>query len=210
MEGKIIRLIVAAALAQATIQPTLPAPNPPPIVLAGASCKSYKSCREAVEAWCAGRHPRADGDHDGIPCENVCHSKAEVDQIMATIGCKKSAAAAAATPTAVAFLAGAHRSTTGLLPICSGGDRAARKLTCIVDGDTGWEHGVKWRALDVDTPEIEHAQCDQERKLGEKARDRLRELMAGGYTIEWAHKRGHSTGSLPRYGFPMAAMQDRS
>jgi len=78
----------------------------------------------------------------------------------------------------------------GVLPICSGGDRAARHMTCIVDGDTGWEHGVKWRALDVDSPEIEHAQCDRERRLGEEARDRLRALMAGGYTIEWAHRKG--------------------
>lgn len=78
----------------------------------------------------------------------------------------------------------------GLIPICSGGYRAARHLTCIVDGDTGWENGVKWRALNVDTPEIDHAQCDRERRLGEQARDRLRALMAGGYTIEWAHRKG--------------------
>ena len=31
----------------------------------------------------------------------------------------------------------------GTIPVCSGGDRAARKLTCIVDGDIGWERGVK-------------------------------------------------------------------
>jgi hypothetical protein len=29
------------------------------------------------------------------------------------------------------------------LPVCEGADRAARRLTCIVDGDTGWESGVK-------------------------------------------------------------------
>ncbi|MCF1502217.1 thermonuclease family protein [Afifella sp. H1R] len=77
-----------------------------------------------------------------------------------------------------------------MLPICSGGNRAARKVTCLVDGDTGWESGIKWRAIDVDTPEISHAECDRERELGERARDRLRELMAGGYTIEWADRRG--------------------
>lgn len=26
----------------------------------------------------------------------------------------------------------------GAIPVCSGGDRAASKLTCIVHGDTGW------------------------------------------------------------------------
>ncbi|WP_128292026.1 thermonuclease family protein [Afifella aestuarii] len=78
-----------------------------------------------------------------------------------------------------------------MLPICTGGNRAARKVTCVVDGDTGWEAGVKWRAIDVDTPEIGHAACIRERQLGERARDRLRELMSDGYTIEWVHERGN-------------------
>ncbi|MCQ8782860.1 hypothetical protein [Mangrovibrevibacter kandeliae] len=54
-----------------------------------ASCKSYRTCREAVVAWCAGRHPGADGDSDGIPCENVCRSRAEVAAIMREIGCSR-------------------------------------------------------------------------------------------------------------------------
>lgn len=54
-----------------------------------ASCKSYSTCREAVIAWCAGQHPRADGDNDGIPCENVCRSRADVVAIMAEIGCSR-------------------------------------------------------------------------------------------------------------------------
>ncbi|MEC5292643.1 thermonuclease family protein [Aurantimonas sp. C2-6-R+9] len=83
------------------------------------------------------------------------------------------------------------------IPVCSGGDRAARKLTCIVDGDTGWERGVKWRALDVDTPEISQPECAEERRLGLKARERLRQLMAGGYRIEW-------TGGRGRYGRELA------
>ena len=77
------------------------------------------------------------------------------------------------------------------IPLCHGGDRAARKVTCIVDGDTGWEHGVKWRALDVDTPEIGHAECAAEKRLGIAARDRLRQLMAGGYRIERAGRAGY-------------------
>lgn len=54
-----------------------------------ATCKSYRSCREAVIAWCAGQHPRADGDNDGTPCENVCRSRADVVAIMAEIGCSR-------------------------------------------------------------------------------------------------------------------------
>lgn len=80
--------------------------------------------------------------------------------------------------------------TSGNLDVCEGGDRAARKLTCIVDGDTGWEVGVKWRLLSIDTPEIGHAECDRERALGIRARDRLLELMSTGYSINWQNKKG--------------------
>lgn len=52
-----------------------------------ATCKSYRNCEQAVRAWCAGNHPGADRDNDGIPCENVCRSKAEVDRIRSQIGC---------------------------------------------------------------------------------------------------------------------------
>ena len=85
----------------------------------------------------------------------------------------------------------------GIIPVCSGSDRAARKVTCIVDGDTGWERGVKWRALNVDTPEISQPECAAEKRLGLQARDRLRQLMAGGYRIEW-------TGGRGRYGRELA------
>lgn len=54
-----------------------------------ARCADYSSCREAVIAWCNGEHPRADGDGDGIPCENVCRSHAQVEAIKNEIGCNK-------------------------------------------------------------------------------------------------------------------------
>ena len=77
------------------------------------------------------------------------------------------------------------------LPVCSGGDRAARKVTCIVDGDTGWEHGVKWRYLAIDAPEMpEHASCRAEAKKAVQARDRLRELMGQGYRVNWSGRKG--------------------
>ena len=49
-------------------------------------CKDVRTCEEAVRLWCGG-YGRADGDKDGIPCENVCTSKAEVDRIRKRIGC---------------------------------------------------------------------------------------------------------------------------
>jgi hypothetical protein len=50
------------------------------------SCKQASSCEEAVRMWCDG-YRRADGDNDGIPCENVCHSLEQVEQVKAQIGC---------------------------------------------------------------------------------------------------------------------------
>jgi endonuclease YncB( thermonuclease family) len=69
------------------------------------------------------------------------------------------------------------------IDICSGGNRAARKVTCVVDGDTIWQAGVKMRLLDIDTPETFEAQCDREKQIGKKATERLQALMASGYRI---------------------------
>ncbi|WP_051614432.1 thermonuclease family protein [Phyllobacterium sp. UNC302MFCol5.2] len=63
------------------------------------------------------------------------------------------------------------------MDICSGGFRAARKVTCLVDGDTGWENGKKWRLLDIDTPEISKPGCADELAKGKEAMIRLQELM---------------------------------
>ncbi|GGD12852.1 hypothetical protein GCM10011335_14620 [Aureimonas glaciei] len=70
------------------------------------------------------------------------------------------------------------------VPVCSGGDRAKRKVTCLVDGDTGWHDGMKWRTAGIDTPEIDHAACPRERQIGTRARDRLRQLMSAGYALD--------------------------
>jgi endonuclease YncB( thermonuclease family) len=60
-------------------------------------------------------------------------------------------------------------------------------MTCLVDGDTGWETGRKWRLIGIDTPEMGGgAECDQERELAIAARDRLQDLMAEGYSILWS------------------------
>lgn len=51
------------------------------------SCKAVKSCREAVILWCNG-YSRADADGDGIPCENVCRSLAQIEPLKKKIGCE--------------------------------------------------------------------------------------------------------------------------
>lgn len=50
------------------------------------SCSAASTCQEAVEMWCSG-YSGADRDKDGIPCESVCRSKAQVDTIKSQIGC---------------------------------------------------------------------------------------------------------------------------
>ena len=69
------------------------------------------------------------------------------------------------------------------IEICSGGNRAARGVTCLVDADTGWERGVKWRLLDIDAPEITKPECRRELEIGSNATRRLQQLMESGYRI---------------------------
>ena len=78
--------------------------------------------------------------------------------------------------------------------ICKGGDRRARKVTCLVDGDTGWEDGIKWRLDNIDTPELNSPGCSNERRKAIQAWDRLQELMNAGYKLVWVG----STGSYGR------------
>lgn len=57
-----------------------------PVREARLTCKQMTSCEDAVMLWCNG-YSRADGDNDGIHCENVCHSLREVNEIRQAIGC---------------------------------------------------------------------------------------------------------------------------
>ncbi len=56
------------------------------VLVAGRTCKQVSNCEEAVELWCGG-YRRADADSDGIPCENVCRSVDQVNEIRQSIGC---------------------------------------------------------------------------------------------------------------------------
>lgn len=70
---------------------------------------------------------------------------------------------------------------------------AADQIT-VIDGDTVEWQGKRIRLLDFDAPEIHHAQCEQERRLGHAASFRLQFLLAGSVAeIELS-------GRLDRYG----------
>ena len=87
----IMMAALAPSSALAASGPMTPFPNSalPSLVLKVRTCKSYRNCAAAVRSWCAGRHPRADRDNDGIPCENVCRSRRQVVSIMKKIGCSR-------------------------------------------------------------------------------------------------------------------------
>ena len=58
---------------------------------------------------------------------------------------------------------------------------------CVVDGDTFWFAGDKYRIADIDTPETHPARCAEEAALGEAATSRLHEwLNDGAFTLESA------------------------
>ena len=54
------------------------------------------------------------------------------------------------------------------------------RVNCVVDGDTIWYEGKKIRVEDIDAPEIAHPKCASEEALGNRATERLLELMNAG------------------------------
>lgn len=58
------------------------------------------------------------------------------------------------------------------------------RRTCLVDGDTGWQDGIKWRMLNIDAPEMDDkAECANERAMARASLERLMALMADGYSV---------------------------
>ncbi|WP_313330865.1 thermonuclease family protein [Sphingobium yanoikuyae] len=56
---------------------------------------------------------------------------------------------------------------------------------CVVDGDTFWFRGEKYRIADIDTPETHGPRCPEEGALGARATSRLQQLMnAGPFSLE--------------------------
>lgn len=55
-----------------------------------------------------------------------------------------------------------------------------KRVTCVVDGDTFWLKGDKYRIADINTPEISNSNCSAEAELGERATSRLIGLLNDG------------------------------
>jgi endonuclease YncB( thermonuclease family) len=60
----------------------------------------------------------------------------------------------------------------------------ARRIDCVVDGDTFWMAGTKIRIADIDTPETHPPRCAAEARAGEAATLRMQDLLnAGPFTL---------------------------
>lgn len=58
---------------------------------------------------------------------------------------------------------------------------SAKRITCVVDGDTFWLKGVKYRLFGADTPEAgTRAKCSRERQLADRATFRLLSIFNSG------------------------------
>ncbi len=74
----------------------------------------------------------------------------------------------------------AEASTPGPIRASFGFCHTGGGTNCVVDGDTIWLGGEKIRVADIDAPETHDPRCAAERKLGDQATRRLRELLNNG------------------------------
>ncbi|AKM11699.1 nuclease [Croceicoccus naphthovorans] len=78
-------------------------------------------------------------------------------------------------------VAGPQDTLSATFALCGGGNRS----DCVVDGDTFWLAGEKYRVLDINTPETSTPRCDREYELGQAATRRFIELLnAGPFRLE--------------------------
>lgn len=69
-------------------------------------------------------------------------------------------------------------------------------INCVVDGDTFWFNGERVRVADIDAPETHPPRCPAEAELGNRATERLHELLnAGPFTLQSGSSRDED-----RYG----------
>ena len=73
----------------------------------------------------------------------------------------------------------------------------------VIDGDTVVINAETIRILNIDTPEIRHAQCDAERRLGLVAKHRLEVLLSAEPPVV---KRGDKGRMTDKYGRTLAVL----
>ena len=82
-------------------------------------------------------------------------------------------------------------------PICA----SEKRVTCVVDGDTVWVDGTKYRFEEIDTPEKGGlAECPQEALQAAEATERLAEILSEHeFTIETEGKKDKHRRTLARF-----------
>jgi len=74
-------------------------------------------------------------------------------------------------------------------------------LLAVVDGDSVTVDGREWRLMGYDTPEIERAKCEGERRVGVLAKRRLEQLVGGAQRIALVN-----SGERDRHKRPLGRM----
>jgi len=69
------------------------------------------------------------------------------------------------------------------MPPCTSGRRAPPSGSCVIDGDSGWLNGQQWRLQSIDAPEIGKPECAAERATGERAKNRMVNLLFKGFAV---------------------------
>jgi endonuclease YncB( thermonuclease family) len=143
-------------------------------------------------AWPAG-HLRVPGGWDKAA------EAAKAEASSAATAAAGAATAAGAAPTATGALttaagvASAASTVAAAASALSGGKAVAARFTicghakridCMVDGDTFWMAGTKIRIADIDTPETHPPRCAREARLGQAATVKMQALLnAGPFTL---------------------------
>ncbi|WP_232090156.1 thermonuclease family protein [Sphingomonas sp. HMP9] len=134
-------------------------------------------------AWPAG-HLRVPGGWGwGADAAKTEASPAAVAGAAANAGAATAATGALAT---AAGVASAASSAAALASALSGGKAVsarfticghAKRIDCMVDGDTFWMAGTKIRIADIDTPETHPPRCAREARLGQAATVKMQALL---------------------------------
>ncbi|WP_243693164.1 thermonuclease family protein [Sphingomonas sp. PP-CC-3A-396] len=89
-------------------------------------------------------------------------------------------ASAATTVAAAASALSGGKAVSARFTICG----HAKRIDCMVDGDTFWMAGTKIRIADIDTPETHPPRCAREARLGQAATLKMQALLnAGPFTL---------------------------
>ena len=133
-------------------------------------------------AWPAG-HLRVPGGWSRAADAAKAKAAAASASAANTAGAGAASTAASTVATTVAgaasVLAG-RKAVSGRFTICG----HAKRINCMVDGDTFWMAGTKIRIADIDTPETHPPRCAREARLGRAATVKMQGLLnAGPFTL---------------------------